>query len=138
MSEEIKELDEDLKALSEASDNADALQEAMIEKAEENSEDTLGMAANVHYTLQPRYFSMLNTLSRKQLLRLNKALATYPLNENEFNHQGVEKEAFLIGNRMLEAKYTLIFHTYFEEFFNNQEKVNNKEQQVKETEDGKA
>ena len=124
--------------LSEAAKDSDAIQQAMIDKAVEHSDDTMAMAANTYGVLQPRFEAYVNTLSKKQLKRLINALSQFPLNEKDFNHRGSEKEAFLIGNRLLEAKYCMVMHTYLEEMHNINAKLEeekNKENNGKDNND---
>jgi len=130
-----KELDKDLEQLSEASQDSKAAQKVMLDKAKKHAEDPMAMAANTFGMLLPRFNSLLSQLKVKQRDRLMQALIQYPLNEFEFDHRGpVEVEAFKIGNRLLEAKYTMIFDTYFNKVILDQQKVeeyNNKQKESK-------
>jgi len=131
MSEENKK---ELEELSEASQNSSDVQKAMIEKAEAHSQDTMAMASDAFDGLAPRALSYLPQLSKKQLIRLLAALYTYPLNPNDFNHRGLEKEAFMVGNRLLEAKYVMIMHTHLEEVHKINQMLEEKERNGKEEE----
>lgn len=95
------------------------------------SDDPEEMAATLLTLYTPKFEMLVNTLSQKALRRLVKKLVQYPLNEKDMNAtSSAEKNAFLIGDRLLEAKYMLMINTYAEMVQNNlntEESVENKE-----------
>lgn len=70
------------------------------------------VAAQLFYLYSPRFVQGISMLSKKALQRLITKLITYPLNDKELKHQSeLEKNLFLIGDRLLESKYVMIIHT---------------------------
>ena len=71
------------------------------------------IAAQLVYFYTPHFLALVNQLSKKAVKRLVKALVEYPLNDKEYKHTSEEeKTAFLVGTRLLDAKYVMIFDTY--------------------------
>jgi hypothetical protein len=57
----------------------------------------------------------LNTLSNKALRRVLNALIEVPLVSDKLNHKSEnEKNAFSIGERLLEAKMIMVMHSMYE------------------------
>lgn len=78
------------------------------------------VAAQLFYLYSPKFGQGLNSLSKKALQRLIMKLVTYPLNEKQLKHQSeLEKNMFLIGDRLLESKYVMIIQT----MMNNQDVI---------------
>lgn len=74
--------------------------------------DPFAGAANTFGTLAIRLDGKLNTLGAKAVRRVFKALVEVPLNEKPIVlMDNEEKELFLIGQRMLEAKMVMIMAT---------------------------
>lgn len=77
-----------------------------------NAED---IAAGMFSLYLPKFKQAVETLSSRQLRRLLKMLVEYPLNEREYQPKNqVEKNAFLVGNKLLEAKFMMILTTHFD------------------------
>lgn len=77
-----------------------------------NAED---IAAGMFSLYTPKFKQAVDTLSSRQLRRLLKMLVEYPLNERDYQPKNdIEKNAFLIGNKLLEAKFMMILTTHFD------------------------
>ncbi len=69
------------------------------------------VAAQLFFLYQPKFKLLVNKLPLKALRRVINALIEYPLQDKDYKHQSEgEKNAFLIGDRLLEAKYLMIIH----------------------------
>lgn len=78
--------------------------------------------AQYFHMYKPMFNNYLNALSQKQLRRLIRALIEYPLNETEFHHsKEEEKNALLIGEKLLHAKQMMIMHTLSEHYKKQEE-----------------
>jgi len=63
----------------------------------------------------PKFEEVVKQLSTGQLRRLLNALVQYPLNEKEFiNDDKILREAFSVGQSLLEAKWLMTMHTLLE------------------------
>lgn len=92
--------------------------------------DPLDVAAQMAYLYIPKFKLLLSKLSKKALLRVVYNLVQYPL-EEEYDPKGeVEKNAFVVGDRLLSAKYLMLLGSLVrdenmmktvEEKFNNEE-----------------
>lgn len=72
-------------------------------------------AAGIFQMLLPIFENHLNGLSKKALRRLIKGLVTHPLEEyvpkGGEKEKKLEKNAFAVGERMLQSKYMMIMET---------------------------
>lgn len=99
----------------------------VIEKTEEmnsknNAED---VAATFFYAYLPRFKGMVESMSSRMLKRLIIALVEVPLNEKTYDPKNQsEKDAFLIGDQLLQAKMSMIIHTLYEKMEQEKEKTN--------------
>jgi|LakMenEpi03Aug12_release.lakeMendotaPanAssembly.Ray.scaffolds.fasta_scaffold1829877_1 hypothetical protein len=76
------------------------------------SQDPFEAAATMFGLYAPKFELQLKTLSTGQLRRLANALVQYPLNEKEFiNEDKNLREAFSVGQSLLEAKWLMTMHT---------------------------
>lgn len=94
--------------------------EAIEQKVNEVQEnvDAFEVAANMTGLYTPKFELLVKKLSTGQLRRLVNALVTYPLNEKDFieNCNSDElKNAFLIGDRLLQCKMLMIEHMLMEQ-----------------------
>lgn len=78
-------------------------------------QDPIAQASAVFGVLYPRFIARLETLSNKSMKRVIRSLIGVPLEEPIPNFKrDEEKEAYLIGERLLEAKSVIIIHALFE------------------------
>ena len=69
-------------------------------------------AATMFYMYLPKYKQLVDTLSNKQARRVLKALVEVPLQNADYKHPTEEeKTAFLIGDRLLQAKFVMMLET---------------------------
>lgn len=104
---ELEELSESISASS-----SEEVQRQMLEKAQEASEDTFGMAAKVYDHLKYKFREQVGMLkNRKQVQKLLLALAEYPIQDQDTNFMSdFEKDSFIVGHELLSAKYIMLFH----------------------------
>jgi len=91
----------------------DATLDQAVQSQKTNSED---IAAQMFTMFAPRLLMHIDQLqSLKAAKRLLKKLFTFPLNEKAYNATSpLEKEIFNLGDRLLQAKYLMIIHTFNE------------------------
>lgn len=83
--------------------------------------------AQFFYLYGHQYQVLIDNLSNNAVRRIAKALVMYPLSEKDYEHTTQEeKNALLIGMRLLESKAMILLHSLAEHA--------NKEQQKKEQE----
>lgn len=88
------------------------LEEVIKQKAQEASRPE-EIAATMYTMYYPRFSKMLDRLSLRQLKRLLRSLVDSNLQTKNYEHKDqYEKEAFIIGDRLLEAKYVMLFTAY--------------------------
>lgn len=79
------------------------------------SQDPFEAAATMFGLYAPKFELVLKQLSTGQLRRLANALVQYPINEKEFiNEDKILREAFSVGQSLLEAKWLMTMHTLVE------------------------
>lgn len=72
-------------------------------------------ASQVFSSYFPVYCNLLDKLSRKQIVRLNKALMGMPLEDVSPNLKNeVEVQAFMIGQKLFESKMVITYHVLTE------------------------
>lgn len=77
-----------------------------------SQQDVFGVAANMFGVYLPRFKGKIQALNAKAVARVLFALIEVPINMKEFKPvTKEEKEAFLIGQSLLEAKMMMILHT---------------------------
>lgn len=79
-------------------------------KAEQADPSEIASMMLTLYT--PRFCSLVDQLSNRQLKRLTKSLVEYPLGKTYAHNDKVEAEAFHLGKNLLDAKMVLIYDTY--------------------------
>ena len=97
--------------------SAKEVEQAMLDKVKEKEQniDPAEVAAQLFTLYLPRYFAHVDNLSSNALRRLCKALVEVPLNDTPYNHTSPqEKEAFAIGDRLIQAKFMLIQASFYE------------------------
>lgn len=97
---------------------------------EGNPED---IAATMVYLYLPKFQMLLDRLSNKALRRLIYKLVEYPLGEDIKAKTAEEHNAFMIGNKLLEAKYMMIFHTLAQEMEKRSNEVDQSQSSVVES-----
>lgn len=79
------------------------------------SQDPFEAAATMFGLYAPKFELALKELSTGQLRRLANALVQYPINDKEFiNEDKILREAFSVGQALLEAKWLMTMHTLME------------------------
>jgi hypothetical protein len=64
----------------------------------------------------PRFRMLTSKMSSRMLKRMVVALIEAPLNEKEYNPRDVlEREAFVLGDKLLQAKFFMMMHTLAEQ-----------------------
>lgn len=100
------------------SEEAQQLQEQIKEaeqKAIENI-DAVALASGTFGIMYPKFLLHLSHLSKKSMFRVIRALIGVPLEEKLPNWKDPEeKTAYLIGERLLEAKSVIIIDTLFKQ-----------------------
>lgn len=94
-------------------------EQQVIEKAEEAEMPPEEIAATMFSMYYPRFKNIVSVLSSKARLRLLERLVEHPLGDEDYkwkkDHEGqLEREAFALGVRLLEAKQVMIFKVYSE------------------------
>lgn len=94
-------------------------------------EDPFEVAATMMGMYSPKFNELVNGLSTGELRRLSKALVQYPINEKEFiditSTQSL-KDAFMVGDRLVQAKWMMIQKALMDEQEKLQaEELNNNE-----------
>lgn len=91
------------------------VEQELLEAAKRRAEDPAETAAMVYTMYKPEFLRRLKGLSSRAKTRLIRLLIEHPLNEKDFAATTqIEREAFLLGNSMLEAKFVMIMDTYKE------------------------
>jgi hypothetical protein len=79
------------------------------------AQDPMAQAATMFGMCYPRFIGRIDTLSNKSLKRVIRALIGVPLEEVMPNFKRPEeKEAYLLGEKLLEAKAVIIIHSMYE------------------------
>ena len=79
------------------------------------SENPFEAAATMFGLYAPKFELVLKELSTGQLRRLANALVQYPINDKEFiNDDKILREAFSVGQSLLEAKWLMTMHALIE------------------------
>lgn len=92
-----------------------ALEEQLLkqEAAAFEQGDSLDAALTLFGLYQPKFNQLVDKLSSNGLRRLIKALVAHPLSKKEIKHPSEEENtAFIIGQRVLEAKFVAIMNNY--------------------------
>ena len=77
--------------------------------------DPVEAAARVFTIYLPQYKQLVRNMSNRQMRRLLQALIEVPLQKRDYRHPTAEeKAAFVIGDRLLQAKWTMVTHTLIE------------------------
>ena len=72
----------------------------------------LDVAAKHFELYVPQFKNRIKMMSKKQLQRLILHLAEYPLEKVPYRHsEKLEKDAFLIGDKLFQSKYMMILFT---------------------------
>jgi hypothetical protein len=96
-----------------------ALEQQLVEEqvnAAHASYDPIAGAAGIFGRFLPQYKGLVRRLSNRQMKRLLCALIEVPLQKQDYKHPTKEEQAaFLLGDRLLQAKMTMIIHTVLEQ-----------------------
>lgn len=91
----------------------DALKADAAEGIKQEVEDPTEMASTMLALYTPKFIEGVDQLSSNALRRVLKRLVSYPLNDKEYKAtSNGEKNVFLVGDRLLEAKFLLIMENY--------------------------
>lgn len=74
--------------------------------------DPMEAAAKIFTMYLPQYKQLVRRMSNRQMRRLLCALIEVPLQKQDYRHPTKEEQAaFMIGDRLLQAKWTMVTHT---------------------------
>ena len=93
------------------------IEQSLLEEklSEQKSEDPAAIAAGLFGIYLPRFQALVWKLSSKARARVLTALIESPLQEGEFTFSSKEeKECFLVGEALLQAKFMLVQATFME------------------------
>jgi hypothetical protein len=97
-------------------ENTPTLEELKAQASEgikQEVEDPTEMASTMLALYTPKFNEGVDQLSSNALRRVLKRLVSYPLNDKEYKAtSNGEKNVFLVGDRLLEAKFLLIMENY--------------------------
>lgn len=95
--------------------SAEQMEKALV--AEQIEKDTtqydpMEAAAKIFSTFLPQYQHLVRRLSNRQARRLLNALIEVPLQKKDYKHPTKEERAaFMLGDRLLQAKWTMMLVT---------------------------
>lgn len=90
-----------------------AVEEAMIEAANQRAIDPTEMAATAYSMYSPHYRRLLGKMSTRGLRRVLNYLVLYPLEQEDIkNANELEKEFMYLCNYLAEAKFVMIMDQY--------------------------
>jgi hypothetical protein len=97
------------------------VEKTMVERELKRSEEIepVELASMMLTLYTPRFCSLVDQLSSRQLRRLTKSIVEFPVGKTYKHNDPIEAEAFAIGKNLLDAKYVLVANTYNE----NREKI---------------
>ena len=90
------------------------LEQELLQKTVDNSEDMLEMAAKTYHIQLQRFKAMKHLLkSGRSKMRLLDLVMEYPLNNDKLKaHTQVEQELAMLASSVLEAKFLLVMLNY--------------------------
>lgn len=95
------------------------------------AEDPGEVAAQMLYMYTPKFNDAVDKLSSNALRRVLKKLVSFPLNEKAYKATSTgENEVFMVGDRLLEAKFLLIMeqhHKTIQTYLDTEEQNNAEE-----------
>jgi hypothetical protein len=93
---------------------AEELEKELIQRAKDNANDPMEMAAKTYHLQLQRFKSLQHLLkSGRSKMRLLNLIMEYPLNDAKLKaHTPVEQDLALLANSVLEAKFVLIMLNY--------------------------
>lgn len=117
--EESKELIEALPPAYEAAPgpyNPTEVEKQLVaeEQARLNQSDPEEIACMMIKLYTPRFNALIDSLSKRGIARVTKALMEFPLGKNYSHRDKKEAEAFQIGQALNDAKMVLVVKTYHE------------------------
>lgn len=94
--------------------DGEQLEKDMLAKEAQKAEqmDPLEIASMMLTIYTPRFISIVDKLSNRQLKRLMKSLVEFPVGKTYVHNDPLEKEGFALGKNLMDAKYVLIANTY--------------------------
>jgi len=95
--------------------DADAIEKQLVEQEQERlrkEPDQEELACMMLKLYTPRFNSLIDGLSNRQLRRVIKSLIEFPLGRDYQHNDKHEKEAFAIGQGLMDAKMVLVIKTY--------------------------
>jgi hypothetical protein len=95
---------------------AEEVEAAMLEaeRVKAAQADPVEIASMMLTLYTPRFCGIIDTLSNRQLRRVIKSLIEFPVGRDYEHRDKAEREAFAIGNRLMDAKYVLVANSYNE------------------------
>lgn len=93
--------------------DAKAIEQEMIDIAQNRTEDPAETAAMVYHMYRPEFIKRVTTLSSRAKSRLIAMLVQYPLDGNNIKFSSeLEKEVYFLADSMIQAKFVLMMDTY--------------------------
>lgn len=93
--------------------DAKAIEQDMIDIAQNRAQDPSETAAMVYHMYRPEFIKRVATLSSRAKSRLIAMLVQYPLNGNDIKFSSeLEKECYFFADSMIQAKFVLMMDTY--------------------------
>jgi len=94
-------------------DGAELEAELLAEDKQRKKEvDPVEIAAQMLTYYTPRFNMLVDKLSSRQLRRVTKSIVEFPVGKTYNHTNDMEKEVFMIGKSLLDAKYVMIAQTY--------------------------
>jgi lysine/ornithine N-monooxygenase len=93
--------------------DAKAIEQEMIDIAENRAQDPSETAAMVYHMYRPEFIKRVTTLSSRAKSRLIAMLVQYPLNGTDIKFSSeLEKECYFFADSMIQAKFVLMMDSY--------------------------
>lgn len=93
--------------------DAKAIEQEMLQAAENRAVDPAESAAMVFHMYKPELLKRIPKLSQKAMRRVLQLLIEYPLNDKKLaGTSNLEKEVFLLADAMLQSKFIMMMDVY--------------------------
>lgn len=93
--------------------DAKAIEQEMLQAAENRAVDPAESAAMVFHMYKPELYKRIPKLSQKAMRRVLQLLIEYPLNDKKLaGTSQLEKEVFLLADAMLQSKFIMMMDVY--------------------------
>lgn len=93
--------------------DARAVEQEMLQAAQNRAVDPAESAAMVFHMYKPELLKRIPKLSQKAMRRVLQLLVEYPLNDKQLTGtSALEKEVFLLADAMLQSKFIMMMDVY--------------------------